>query len=146
MAADRRQCLVGPNSSTALPVMSARVTVALAARLRCDLMSGSRKGEQGALLERQTRVRPQLLCRQIAWLAPIEDRLRDASTWKNLDNSVLMSVGALVHGSCGCAPSIDLFRKRTDGRMFEDDAQWQFDAEIALDTRHHLRGQERIAS
>ena len=41
---------------------------------------------------------------------------------------------------------VGLFRKRMDGGMFEDDAQWQFDGEFALDTRHHLRGQERIAS
>ena len=41
---------------------------------------GSRKAEHGALLvpgQRQTRVREQLVCGQIAWLVPVEDGLRD---------------------------------------------------------------------
>src|SRR5215471_585672 len=82
---------VGPYSSTA--VLPARfrdrggdgsqvsgLAGACRFRLGVERGLGSRKSEQGALLmpgKRQARVRKQLVCRQIARLAPVEDSLGD---------------------------------------------------------------------
>src|SRR5690242_12561043 len=69
----------GPNSSTAVPVMSSEVPAALAERSWCWL-SRSSEAEHRPLLEpgqRQTRVRQQLVRSQVARLAPVEDGLDD---------------------------------------------------------------------
>src|SRR5215831_38034 len=69
----------GPNSSTAVPGMWSKVVAALAER-SWSWLSRSSEAEHRPLLipgERKARVRQQLVRRQIAWLAPVEDSLGD---------------------------------------------------------------------
>ena len=69
----------GSNSSTAVPVMQSKIVAALAER-SWSWLSQSSKAEHPSLLvpgERETGVCQQLVCGQIARLAPVEDGLGD---------------------------------------------------------------------